>query len=127
MWSAIQDGHARSTPGKAIGFLFIPFFNLYWIFQVWAGFPTDYNAYVERYQLPLTNLSSGIYTGYPVLILLSAIPFVGIVTAVISPFVLLSITAKTCDALNALADAAQERQNEVTKQTSTPQLMIAKA
>ena len=51
MWSAIQDGHARTTPGKAIGFLFIPFFNVYWIFQVWGGFPADYNKYSERYRL----------------------------------------------------------------------------
>src|SRR5215472_4189380 len=36
MWQSIQDGHARTTPGKAVGFLFIPFFNLYWMFQaVW--------------------------------------------------------------------------------------------
>jgi hypothetical protein len=33
-WKCLQPGGlARTTPGKAIGFLFIPFFNLYWIFQ----------------------------------------------------------------------------------------------
>jgi len=27
-WDVIQDGSPRTTPGKGIGFLFIPFFNL---------------------------------------------------------------------------------------------------
>jgi hypothetical protein len=28
-WSAINDGQARTTPGKAVGFLLIPLFNIY--------------------------------------------------------------------------------------------------
>ncbi|WP_410969288.1 hypothetical protein, partial [Salmonella sp. SAL04284] len=30
MWAAIQDRYVRTTPGKAVGFLLIPVFNLYW-------------------------------------------------------------------------------------------------
>ena len=48
MWSSIQDGRARTTPGKAIGFMLIPFFNIYWIFQVWGGFTTDYNNFLTH-------------------------------------------------------------------------------
>jgi len=100
MWSSIQGGHAtRTTPGKAIGFLFIPFFNLYWLFQVWGGFPTDYNRYAEERSLPIPILSSGIYIAYPVLLL---IPFLGILLA---PFVFIFVAAKTCDAVNSLAAA----------------------
>jgi len=29
MWASIQDGHARTRPESALGFLFIPFFNFY--------------------------------------------------------------------------------------------------
>ena len=108
MWDSINDGHARATPGKAVGFLFIPFFNLYWIFQAWGGFPADYNAYVDRYQLPAPHLSPGIYTAYPILILLSAIPFLGIVIAIIGTFVFLAIVSKTCNAINLLEAAKQE-------------------
>ncbi len=32
LWDSIQDGTARTTPGKGVGFLFIPFFNFYWIY-----------------------------------------------------------------------------------------------
>jgi hypothetical protein len=28
MWASIEDGQARMTPGKAVGFCFIPLFNL---------------------------------------------------------------------------------------------------
>lgn len=75
MWDVINDGHSRATPGKALGFLFIPFFNIYWGFNVWGGFPTDYNAFVNRYRLndkvPLLNPT--VYQIFPVLILLSGL------------------------------------------------------
>ena len=114
MWAAIEDGHARTTPGKAIGFLFIPFFNLYWIFQIWGGFPTDYNAFVDRYQLPAPHLSSGIYIAYPIFILLSLLPFVGIVIAFSGTFVFFAIISKTCDAVNLLNFAVQQQRRETT-------------
>src|SRR5687767_6774080 len=50
-WKAIQDGHARTTPGKAVGFLLIPLFNLYWMFPALWGFSKDYNAYIERHSI----------------------------------------------------------------------------
>ena len=61
MWASIQDGHARTTPGKAVGFLFIPFFGAYWIFQVLCGFAKDYNAHVERVGLHLPKLNKGLF------------------------------------------------------------------
>ncbi len=111
MWSAIQDGRStRTTPSKAIGFLFIPFFNIYWIFQGWGGFPTDYNRYIEEDSLPVPNLSSGLYTSYPILVLLCAIPFLGILILIIASLVFIIVTAKTCDAVNRLADAKERKQ-----------------
>jgi hypothetical protein len=120
MWSSIQDGYARTTPGKAVGFLFIPFFNVYWIFQVWGGFPTDYNSYADRHRLSVPHFSSGVFTAYPVLVLLTAIPFLGIIVALVNMFLFVAIISRTCDAVNALADNASERlahparQNTVT-------------
>jgi multisubunit Na+/H+ antiporter MnhB subunit len=55
-WKAIQDGYARTTPGKAIGFLFIPFFNFYWVFQVTWGFAKDYNAFLDRHSINAQKL-----------------------------------------------------------------------
>jgi len=45
-WKTIQDGRASTTPGKAIGFLFIPFFNLYWVFRALYGLARDQNRFI---------------------------------------------------------------------------------
>jgi len=48
IWAKIQDGRALISPGKAVGFLFIPLFNLYWIFRVWAWSADAVNDFRER-------------------------------------------------------------------------------
>ena len=53
-WQAIQDGQPRTTPGKAVGFLFIPFFNVYWMFVAYWGWAKDCNAYISSKGLNLT-------------------------------------------------------------------------
>ena len=50
-WKSIQDGHARTSAGKALGFLFIPIFNYYWIFKAVWGFAIDFNKYVHRHNV----------------------------------------------------------------------------
>ncbi len=42
-WSCLRFGSPRTTAGKAIGFLFIPFFNIYWIFVAVYGLAQDWN------------------------------------------------------------------------------------
>jgi hypothetical protein len=123
MWSSIQDGYARMTSGKAVGFLFIPFFNVYWIFQVWAGFPRDYNNYVDRHRLTVPHLSTGLFTAYPVLILLTAIPFLGILIALINMFLFVGIISRICDAVNALANQTPERWAHPAPQQAAPNFM----
>jgi len=118
MWRSIQDGHARTTPGKAIGLLFIPFFNIYWIFQVWGGFPTDYNSYVQRHRLPVSHLPAGVFKAYPAIILLTAIPFLGILAALVNMFLFVAIISKTCDAVNALAEWSSARWDRPTQQNA---------
>jgi len=47
-WDHIQElGMARTTPGKAVGYLFIPFYNLYWFFVAYHGWTEDFNRYKE--------------------------------------------------------------------------------
>lgn len=55
LWKALQHGRARTTPGKAVGLLFVPFFNLYWIFVAIYGLAQDWNRITSRY----TDLSRG--------------------------------------------------------------------
>jgi hypothetical protein len=91
MWASIQDGNARMSPGKAIGFLFIPLFQVFWFFQVWWGFSKDYNNYRRRHSLQ---------------ILLAWIPFLGLAGLIADWILFLVIVSSVCDAVNALAAAA---------------------
>ncbi len=44
MWKSIQwGGTARTGPGKALGLMLVPVFNIYWAYQAYWGFAQDYN------------------------------------------------------------------------------------
>jgi len=46
-WKLVQDGNARTTPGKAVGFLFIPFYNFYWMFIAYWGLANELKRYIS--------------------------------------------------------------------------------
>jgi len=51
-WAALPEGCARTSPGKAVGYLFIPFYSFYWCWNVVPGFARDFNDCVtQRYPL----------------------------------------------------------------------------
>ena len=104
MWAAIQDGHARTDPGRAVGFLFIPFFNIYWAFQALLGFAKDYNSYLERHGLNLRRLPEGIFVAYIILCLGAWIPVLGWLLVAANVVVGTIMIARICDAVNALPD-----------------------
>jgi hypothetical protein len=102
MWASIQDGHARTTPGRAVGLLFVPFFNIYWAFQVLPGFATDYNRLLERRGLRLAPLPPGLFAAYIGLSFGAVIPGFGLVLIAANYFVALAMLSRTCEAVNAL-------------------------
>lgn len=103
-WSAIQDGYARSTPGKAIGFMFIPAFNFYWIFQAIFGFAQDYNRYLERHDISAMPLPAGLHMTFCVLVCCSAIPYLGILPFLASAGIwYFGILPRNINAVNTLA------------------------
>jgi hypothetical protein len=82
-WALIQDGYARTTPGKAVGYCFIPFYNFYWIFQAYPGFAKDANQYIIRHGLSIHQLDESLPTALCIFSLLSIIPYVNFVTGVV--------------------------------------------
>lgn len=60
MWKAIPAANARTTPGKAVGFLFIPFFGLYWVFPALWGWSQDWNSYAAKSEGRLQRISEGL-------------------------------------------------------------------
>jgi len=47
-WKLIPADIARTTPIKAVGFLLIPIFNLYWMFVAYRGLAKDMNKTSQR-------------------------------------------------------------------------------
>jgi hypothetical protein len=101
-WAAIQDGNASTTPEKAVGFIFIPFYNFYWIFKAWYGFARDYNHYLERYALNAPKLEESLFLAFCILFICAMVPVLNYLAGL--PFlVIFIITAnKTIDAVNSL-------------------------
>jgi predicted Zn finger-like uncharacterized protein len=132
MWSAIADSEASISPGKAIGFLFIPVFNIYWALLMFTGFTEDYNLFIHRRSLKTKDLSFILFLGHAVMFILAAIflttpmicifRFVGLIGRAFISYTNLSwalfffifavgfchfityilVAIKTCNAINAL-------------------------
>ena len=105
-WECIQDGHARTTPGKAVGYLFIPFYDIYWVFQAIPGFADDYNAYLDRRKISAPKLGKGLFLALAILQLLSAIPYLGAIFLLPLMPISCIVVAKLCAAINALPETA---------------------
>jgi len=124
IWESVQDQHAWTSPGRAFGFLFIPFFNLYWLVEVLRRFPDGYRAFLNRYELEGPRLNAGLFLALPVLMLSTFALRLLVVALHLAPTevqlvlvilwlsaalaclgVLFAVIADACDAINALARA----------------------
>lgn len=62
-WKLIPVDIARTTPGKAVGYSFIPFFNLYWFFVAFKGLGEDMNATLQQCEIRF-KINSGLGTAF---------------------------------------------------------------
>lgn len=115
MWSSIEDVYARMSPAKAVGLLFIPIFNIYWMYQVLVGFVEDYNNFVSRNEIETPLLEGGIFIAHFLLTLLSLLPYIGWIAALINLVVVSIMISKICDAVNAVNSALSERRKDIVK------------
>lgn len=104
MWAAIQAEGARTTPGKAVGLLFVPIFNVYWAFQVFGGFAADVNRIAARRGLAPT-LPVALFAAYPAASFLAAVPRLGVFLTPIAVALMLVVVVKAADAVNAIGEA----------------------
>ena len=72
-WKALQWGQIRTSPGKAVGFLFIPVFNLYWIFVAYPGLAKDWNRIMASHPnlAYAPRLNAGLAVTYCILVIVS--------------------------------------------------------
>ena len=105
MWAAIQGPTARTTPGKAVGFLFIPFFNIYWLFVAYWGWAVDYNKFTASRGLQAKRAPEGLFLAMCIVPFASIIPIVGALAGLAALVLMYMFFSFGCDAINALADA----------------------
>jgi predicted Zn finger-like uncharacterized protein len=72
MWAAIQDDKTSISPAKAVWFLFIPVFNIYWALLMITGFAEDYNSFIQRRAIRAKDLSLSLFMIYAFAFILSA-------------------------------------------------------
>jgi type II secretory pathway pseudopilin PulG len=70
-WTVIQVAPCRTTPGKAVGFLFVPFYNFYWWFEALPGLAADVNSYIKETNQEQYKISSGISVALGILHILN--------------------------------------------------------
>ena len=84
-WKAVQDGNAQASPGSAVGYLFIPFFNMYWIFVAYYGLMQEFNRLAIARGRPDQKVGTGMALTMCILqatlcLALFAMPFAIVVT-----------------------------------------------
>lgn len=110
-WFILQPGGAKTTPGKAVGFLFIPLYSLYWIFVAYGSWATDWNRITSSY----TNLThapkvnAGLFLAFPISIICACVPLLNLLAlpvALVLGFICLS---QMCKAVNFIASARNQQ------------------
>lgn len=85
-WDQIQDGEARTSPGLAVGLMFVPLFNLYWVFVAILGLAKDLNRYMDERDIGghrvNENLAMAMAVLMPVSFVCSIIPLVNIAVGI---------------------------------------------
>jgi hypothetical protein len=83
-WLLLQGHGARTTPGKAVGFCFIPVFFFYWWFVAYAGLARDNNSYMNSAGIDGPRISYGLGVANAIMGILSlAIGWVPVVSLLV--------------------------------------------
>ena len=78
-WKAITDKYfkPRTTPGNAVGLLFVPLFVIYWRFVAYKQLGEDMSNYCTSRYFPTTDVGGSTLQAYAVVGALSYIPYLG--------------------------------------------------
>jgi hypothetical protein len=108
-WKSMQPYGCRTTPGQAVGFLFIPVVNFYWIFQAFWGYAKDFNANIDEYNLDIPRLPEGLFLAHTLVILLTGltfwIPLLNTLLGLANIVVTILVVNKVVDSINYIRSA----------------------
>ena len=120
-WAMIQDDQVRVTPGKAVGFMFIPLYNLYWVFVAYPGWAKNYNRYIEIHQFGnAPRMPVALFQTFailvPVNIVLQYIPVLDILMLIAILVINLTVYRYICSAINFMAKHGVAESNHESRQ-----------
>ncbi len=82
-WELFQSEKTSITPGRAVGFCFIPVFNLYWMFEAYYSLSGVMNRWVDERKLDSRlGVTPALALSYPILGVISVIPYVNLITII---------------------------------------------
>ena len=123
-WFLLQGHGARTTPGKAVGFGFIPFYCFYWWFVAYAGLATDTNKYLKAGGITSTRMSFGLAVTDCVISILACtiglIPKVGAVFMIPSMIIGFILVLQQRDCVLAILKERTEKLQPATAPYSEP-------
>jgi hypothetical protein len=104
-WFILQPGLPRTTPGKAVGFLFIPFFNLYWKFVAYHGWSQDWNRIRANHgNLQVAPMvPEGLFLAGAICFVAGVIPVIGALLSLVAIVLDIVMTVKIAGVVNQLA------------------------
>ena len=70
-WNAIPERFRSLSPGQAVGFVFIPFFNFYWAFLTWPKLAEDLASWQTSMGNPRPTRLKGLAVTYGILFVLA--------------------------------------------------------
>ncbi len=80
-WALLEGSTAKMTPERAVGFLFIPLFNIYWIFRAIKDLADAMNEFIEVNNLPVKKISVKLSLAASVAFVLNAVAILGPISA----------------------------------------------
>jgi len=94
-WHALPIKYRVTSPERAIGFLFIPFFNLYWAFVSWVNLAEGYEAWqresdlTSRHTMKALGVTQAVlfclpFILLPMILLLGEFPIISIMLGIAS-------------------------------------------
>jgi len=118
MWKIVPLELARTTPGKAVGFLFIPIFNFYWVFPAIWGWTKDFNNFLRQRQIDSQHVSESMGLAIAVFWVIgglvgtisgfAGVPAIGWIVGFPNLILIPVFIYKVCTVLNNLPDEIKE-------------------
>lgn len=117
LWALIPKDAARTTPGKAVGFSLIPFFNLYWNFIAFYELSKALNVETTKRSIPNVRIEEGLSLTYCIFacVLIIPEPLILVIFSLLAMILLLFVLKQMKDAGIALLEYTET-------QRSTPEV-----